>query len=249
MHLIRRKHKLDVRSELLGSRFRDADNLAPVQLAAATGGRCTQKPVPATEPITKEPELVDFAKADRADFLLSFALKLHEEVSWEFGGIRRVWYPVTQLLEGWKATEQDEHLSCLHVVCNNDAAGPHMLCPDGGLDFVPGALRFEWVRWLWVFWCRIAKKPDATFEADEEEEDGEARALSLRARSLTGYLAWACGHMRQSGAPLVTAPRRCSNPAVAGPDFLFFKLAGCKRAVPSARQTRCVRTKHSCRAR
>lgn len=35
---------------------------------------------------------------------------------------------------------QDEHLSAIHVVCNNDAAGPLMLCPDGALDFLPDPL-------------------------------------------------------------------------------------------------------------
>lgn len=33
----------------------------------------------------------------------------------------------------------------------------------------------EWYRWLSVFWSLIAKKSDASGEADDEEEDGEVR--------------------------------------------------------------------------
>lgn len=35
------------------------------------------------------------------------------------------------------AGPQDEHFSALHIVCENDEAGPTLLCPEGGLEFVP----------------------------------------------------------------------------------------------------------------
>lgn len=123
--LLRAEFKVDRRVELIGPGFRNAAQLTPVQLAAKGGGRCTQKPVSADKDLTVWPRLL--GPDGEKQYLLFFCMQLHEVVSWTFGGVQRVWFPVTQLLEGNLANKRVRTVRPLRGSCCSAVIQPLLL--------------------------------------------------------------------------------------------------------------------------